>query len=451
MHSTMWAENATGICNCVSFVAHYGPWRMDKKEIAVRCHEIQTGLARKVVPDFEQLTLVGSAVRIALHIQGLPTIEYEKLKLVASHFLDISPLALRSVLQLLAEVEFVKLATSGNTIDKVVPNVPYYEILYETIGEYADSAGLNETERLSVELLRRLANSPEKLDALRTKIGAEASRFDRAVVLGLDGGYIKKNRYRGKDLLLSPAYFSENADIFADAVAKSGASAVQKVLAELRKNQGVPLSVLQQAVLKHESDLAVDDLSLLQRLAADGVVRPPTISTPHSGENYFMFTPTPSSGALAASKREIYERAMAIVSAVRQGQYLAKNYVIRNPAAVLGQLKYHGKLGRATTEAGQQYKNLQHLRVARIVPVGAGYAELCIIQSQENQEALEIAYQLVTGGVASGIEVDEDARRSLQQDQTYIESLIASANLKEQHQAPLSEEHVQQLEILFNK
>lgn len=424
---------------------------MNNRELAVRCHEIQAGLAHKVVDDFCQLTLIGSAVRLALHIQGLPTIEYEKLKLVASHFLGISPLALRPVLEMLEEIEFVKLATSGKTIEKVVPDVPYYENLYDTIGEFARHAGLNETEQLSVELLRRLASSPEKLDSLRSKIGAEHQRFERAVRLGVSGGYVKKQRFRGKDLLVSPAYFSENSEIFADTVAKSGADSVRKVIEELRNNQGIPLSVLEASVGRGESALSKDELMLLKRLAAEGVVRPPTIITPHAGENYFMFTPTPGNAAMAGSKREIYERAMAIVAAVRQGQYLPRTHAVRNPAAIIGQLKYHGKLARATTEARDQYKNLQHLRIARLVPAGSGYAELHVIESQENSEALEIAYQLVNSGVASGIEVDEDARRALQQEQLYVESLIASAKLKEVTKVPLSDEHAHQLEIIFNK
>lgn len=424
---------------------------MEKKELAIRCHEIQTGLASKVVDDFDRLTLIGSAVRLALHIQGLPTIDYEKLKLVASYFLDISPLALRPVLEMLAEIEFVKLATSGRTIQKVVPDVPYYESLYETIGAYADEVGLNETEQLSVELLRRLAKSPAKLDSLRERVGADAARFDRAIDLGVHGGYIKRNRHRGKDLLLSPAYFSENAEIFADTVAKAGATGVQKVMAELQRVQGVPLAILERAVKRGESPLSNDDLNLLRRLAADGAVRPPTIITLYSGENYFMFTPTPGTAALARSKRDVYERAMAIVAAVRQGQYLPKQHAIRDPAAVIGQLKYHGRLARATTEAREQYKNLHHLRIAKLVPSGDGYSELHVIESRENTEALEIAYELVTAGVVPGIEVDNDARMALQQEQQYVESLISSAKLKESVKVPLSEEYAHQLDIIFNK
>jgi len=165
-----------------------------------------------------------------------------------------------------------------------------------------------------------------------------------------------------------------------------------------------------------------------------------------------MFTPTPGQAALAGSKREIYERSNGNRCGHSPRSVLAQR--IRGTQTrrrIIGQLKHHGKLGRATTEAREQYQNLQHLRIARLVPVGNGYAELHVIETQENNEALEMAYQLVTSGGVAGIEVDEDARRALQQEQHYVESLIASAKLKESTKAPLSEEAAHQLEIIFNK
>src|SRR6266478_5704184 len=106
-------------------------------EVAARCHEIQTGFGLTDVPEFEQLQRVGMAVRLALHIRGLPAVNYETLKLVANHYLGIPIGGVRSVLDVLAEVEFVKLQTEGKTIRAVVPNVPYYETLYNTLGIYA--------------------------------------------------------------------------------------------------------------------------------------------------------------------------------------------------------------------------------------------------------------------------------------------------------------------------
>lgn len=142
---------------------------------------------------------------------------------------------------------------------------------------------------------------------------------------------------------------------------------------------------------------------------------------------------------------------MAIVSAVRQGQFLPQRYAIREPGAILYTLRSELKLRRATTEAAQQYKNLVHLRVARLVDAGGGFKQLCIIDTEENKEALDIAYGLVNAGVAKGIEVDEDARKAMQQDQSFVESLIASGKLQRSQKVALTEGQQQELDLLFLK
>jgi len=173
------------------------------------------------------------------------------------------------------------------------------------------------------------------------------------------------------------------------------------------------------------------------------------IETTYSGKNHFIFTPTPSGAALSPGKREIYEKAMAIVAAVRQGQLLPRAYAIRSPGAVLYSLKSNLRLGKATTEATQQYRQLTFLRVARLVDVGNGYSELEIIDTPENREALSIAYDLASDGKTSGMEVDDNARRALQETQEYVESLVASAGMRKRETVQLSEEQSEQLELLF--
>lgn len=46
-------------------------------------HDIQTGLARHSVPEYEQLPLIGMAASLALHIRGLGEIDYVVMKPVA--------------------------------------------------------------------------------------------------------------------------------------------------------------------------------------------------------------------------------------------------------------------------------------------------------------------------------------------------------------------------------
>jgi hypothetical protein len=418
-------------------------------EVAARCHEIQTGLGLTEVPEFENLRLVGMAVRMALHIQGLPTVNYDTLRLVANHYLAIPSVSVGTVVKILADVEFVKLQTEGKTIKAVIPNVPYYETLYSALGTFAIDEGFNEPEQLSIEILCRLCKSPEKVDALKTTIGAESRLLDRAISIGRDGAYLRVHRSRGRDIALSPSYFSENSEVYADLVAGNGSKQVKKLLTAIQSAQGTPMSIILDKKEIGGIEMSDPELKLLMRLAQDGAVKPPSITTQHSGENFFLFTPRPSGAALSPTMRDVYEKAMAIVSAIRQGQYLAKRYAIRSPGAVLNKLRTELKLGRATTEATQQYQKLVHMRVARLVNVGSGFSELQIIDTRDNREALNIAYAMVSTGVATGIEVDQSAKDALQQDHAYVESLVASGELQKREIVQLSQEQALEMESLF--
>ncbi len=428
---------------------HKGPSK--GAEVAARCHEIQTGLGLAEVPEFEQLQRVGMAVRLSLHIRGLASVNYETLKLVANHYLGIPVGGIKSILEVLAEVEFVKLQTEGKTIKAVIPNVPYYETLYETLGTYATGVGFNEAEQLSVELLSRLSKAPEKVDTLITHLGVETKLFNRAFDLGKQGSYLRVHRSRGRDVALSPTYFSENSEIYADMVSGVGSKQVKKLMDALHGMQGVPLSMIQKQKEIAGVKFTDEELNLLLRLAQDGAVKPPSITTTHSGEQFFLFTPTPSGAALAVTKRDIYEKAMAIVAAVRQGQFLASRFAIRSPGAVLYKLRENMKLGKATTEASQQYRKLVHLRVACLVDLGGGFSQLQIIDTPENREALSIAYKLVDAGVASGTEVDESARQALQQEHSFVESLVASGELQRRSKVTLTPDQQLEMENLFLK
>ncbi|HEY0016383.1 MAG TPA: hypothetical protein VGC13_08695 [Longimicrobium sp.] len=418
-------------------------------ELAARCHEIQVCLGQHEVSDFETITEVGMAVRLALHLRGQAIIPYEHVRLVAIHLLGIPALAVSRILHLLADVEFVFLSTQGKTIRSVLSKVPYYEDLYTQLGDYALGGSMNEAEQLTIEIVRRLARSPNNVESLRNTVGAESKLFDRALRIGEEGSFLIKRRARGRDILISPTYFSENADVFADEVAAKGAKTVGRALEAVRSLQGVPLSLVEKAGRIGAFELSPAEIGVLRRMAQDGMVKPPSIQTTHAGENHFLFTPTPTGAALSPTKRDIYERAMAVVAAVRQGQLLSHKYAIRSPGAVIWTLRERGRLGRATTEATEQYRKLVHLRIGRLVSAGSGFSEFHIIQTDENKEALTIAYDLVSGGSARGVEVDEEARKALQQDQTYIESLVAAAELRKREVISLDTEQAEQLDLLL--
>ena len=87
---------------------------MDRKIAVARCHEIQLAMKDKEVARFETIPEIGMAVQLALHIRGLPVIEYELLKLVATTLIGIPRLAVDRIVTLLNEVEFVRLGGGKN-------------------------------------------------------------------------------------------------------------------------------------------------------------------------------------------------------------------------------------------------------------------------------------------------------------------------------------------------
>jgi hypothetical protein len=242
----------------------------------------------------------------------------------------------------------------------------------------------------------------------------------------------------------------DNAELYADLVAKSGADRVRKIIDLLRVSQGWPLYLIEQQEEINGTKIGSEGVSMLKRLAQEGIAKPPSIITPHAGTNYFMFTPTPGCARLHPGKKEIYERALAMVASVRQGQLLPQRYAIRSPYQLLSSFKQKGYL-RANTEAATQYKPLATMRMCRLEDVGGDWKKLVLIDAPENVEALNIAISLVNELGAPGMEVDEDARIALQKNQHYIESLRATCELRETKPVPLNEEQQYELDNLFLK
>jgi len=291
------------------------------ERLAVRCHDVTVSLGGNQVGDFDRLLVLGMAVRLALHLRGVPAVPYDLLRLVGLHLLQIPPTSLSSVVEVLGEAEFVKIDRQGKTIRSIVPIVPYYEDLFAGVGEVAESEHLSEPEQLTLAMLDRLAKSPAAKSAIQAS-GAEAKLIEKAIGIGQQGGYIIERRARGRDMLVSPVYFSENADAFADLAAGSGSGRVGQVISLLSQNQGWPLSLIQKQKRIGEAELNDEQLKIIVALAGTGFSPPPAISTAHAGNNFFLFSPKPSSVTISPTKRHVYEAAMTLVAAVRQGQLL---------------------------------------------------------------------------------------------------------------------------------
>src|SRR6266496_3985223 len=301
---------------------------------------------------------------------------------------------------------------------------------------------------IALENLTALRDAPRNRDALFNSLGIEKFIFDRCIKIGNASGIFSEHQARGRPMLISPFYFADNLDGLADAAAVVGASAIQSTLNKVKNNQGWPLSLVATTGDIGGVKLAPPELALIEKLSEEGVIKPPTIKFGGKSES-FVFTPRPVKTRLNAANREIYERAMALISAVRKGQLLPARFEIRSPIRILEALRDRGYLG-SNSEAQDQYHNLVVLRVAYLKPVGFGW-QLHLNKTTENEAALDLAINLLRTGTLAGMEVNQEARIALTKGEQYIQSLISAGELKRRKKQINDEQAAHEFEQLLLK
>ncbi len=411
---------------------------MEGKRVAEYAYDLQTGLARYDITELPALKEIGMAASLAVHIKGLAEIDFDVLRQVSDYYFDIPSYALKNILELLEEIQLVQLITLGRTIKTVIPSIPHFDNLYDVLGKAAtDTSHLNEHEQAILVVLDRLSQSPENKDSLLASTGIDRLVYDRCLEVGEVGGIISQRRARARSILVSPLYFADGLDSLADLAARAGSTEIRQVLDIVKHHQGWPLSLLTAGGKIGGYQLNAEQIMLVKQLASEGVLKPPTINFSGRAEP-FIFTPRPGAGRLNASNREIYERAMALVAAVRKGQFLADQFRIKMPVRLLMSLRDKGYLN-PNSEAAVQYQNLVAMRVAFVVNSGGGQYRLQLNRTEENIRALDLAISLLRTGDITDMEINQDARIALTKDEKYIQSIVASAELKKREKLKVSE------------
>jgi hypothetical protein len=421
------------------------------KILAEFASDIQSGIGAFDVGDFDDLRIIGMAASLAVQLRGLPELDYAVLARVSDSLFNIPSVALKPVLRALSEAGMVRLYETGKTINKIDPDVPYFEDVYSIVGSYSDQFSFNETEQAMVTIMASLKNKPENLDKLTSETGIERNLAQRCFQIGTDSGLITHHRARGQTVLLSPVYFADNNSGLADLLAKVGSGDFQYVLGVLQTHQGWPLSMIINSQMIAGRPLSQTQIDLIRMLASENMLKPPTLEIGQFSET-FLFTPRPGSARLSPGNREIYERAMALLSAARKGQLLPFAYSIRNPAVLLRALLRDGYLG-ANTEAYRQYGKVAAVfNIGYFVETKPGWHQFHLRRTQENEEAVKLAIMLAEGG-SERVEMrqDKEARALLQMDEKYVSSILGSRSLRERQKVSPSAAAKEQWEQLTLK
>lgn len=417
---------------------------------AIRCQDIQTGLQGYNIGDFDVLIRIGMAARLAIHIRGGDVLDYTHLKQVSHYLFDIPTIAFDSIITLLADIEFVRLVQVGSNIKSIIPNVPYFDDLYEVLGQKAQIDGLNELEKASITILSKLSQSPINKQTLLDNLGLEADAFNRVLKIGDEGSYLQEVGLSISEVLLvSPLYFSENAELFADAVSRYGEQAVKNTISLLKSYPGVPYELVKQQQQLGNMTIEPDQMHILNSLVKYGITQPPAITTSYSGKTHFLFTPPIGTPKISVVEKEIYEKAMAVIASIRQGENFGE-YRIRHPVAIIDALLDRGQLA-ATTIAKEQYASLALRKICNLVNTGGNYYQPRFIDIPENRKALELAREmLVSTDVIASRGLDEAARKTIFSPADYQESLRGYKDIQQKRIVQRTpEEHSRHIQKLL--
>jgi len=415
----------------------------------IRCQDIQTGLQNCTVHDFETLLKVGMAARLAVHIRGGDAIPYQSLKDCSALLFDINKLVFHRIVGLLEEVEFARVIGRGKS-KTVVPTVPYFDDMYEDLGEVAENKGLNELEQISIDLLNRLAACPQEKSKLASSLGIKRSDLDRVIRIGNAGSYVNEFDVKGNKLLVSPLYFAEKPEDFAQVVKQYGEATVSKVISLFRQNQGWPLAKLLHGEGIGGTKLNKDEFEISRAITRKGLLQPPEITTSYSGTNEFLFTPPLGTEKILVVEKEVYEKAMACISCMRQGEHFGQ-WNIKWPELIINALLNRGKL-KATSIAKEQYRPMRVRGIIKLEKSGSWWNPV-FVDTKENRRALSLALEMLGGGeTITDRGYDSNAAKAIYSDSDYTEALRGYGNIirRKQIARPRGEIDAEIDKILFS-
>ena len=321
----------------------------------------------------------------------------------------------------------------------MIPLINRFDDVFEHVGQFAADSSLSELEQMVLTLLRRLSESPRRERDLLKLLGDEKEGYEKSVEIGIQTGLVSSIKAPGQDIFISPIYFSGNLVALADAAAKGGATAMSRVLSLVASAQGMPLSIIKDRGEIGGTRIPSHEISLIERLASEGILKPPAIESTRYGRQQFIFTPQPGDARLSVSNREVYERALALAAAVRKGQMIPEHYRIRDPDALLGALLSRGYLG-ASSEALPQYKPLHLLGLGRLERVSSHKYRFRLGEGEDNQRAVRIARELLASGSAVELRADQRARNLLLEWTEHVRSIDEAANLRDKRESVMLDE-----------
>lgn len=373
----------------------------------LRCHDVHTGL-RNVDPNSASLTpladtrMVGMAASLASLVRGQDVItDAEALKTIAVEQLDISPYAFGTVIETLETAGMVDgVLRKGQKVVSFTETVPYYEDLYDRLGEAWRGSQPSQLEQEMLAVVDRLALSPVPAEELESELGLDRGDIPRLLEVGKAADLVKGVTLIDGEVLYSPFFGFENPELLGTLLETHGSGRFAEDLAAVRAHQGLPLDETAYPAL-------ADAISR-------GFIMAPSVTRPDGADQPFAAMPYITDSSLLTVRKPVLEKALAVVACVRCGEHFGGATSTRDPARVLTALLDPNRSHRlgAHSSHKRQYQMLYRMQIVDFVPSG-NWVMPQLIVTDDNVEAVRLARDLLTYGEPLEDRAGDDEARGL--------------------------------------
>lgn len=360
--------------------------------IGLRAYDISIGFRNldersAALSEFSNTHRTGMAALLAGAIKGRDVItDARALKQVAAEVLKINPWAFESVVRELAEVELVhNLRQKGGEIISFTESVPLlHDDAHERLGENWVNNQPGEVEGQLLVAVDTLAQGPVLIDELRTELDITGRADQLLRTVGENAELMRHFSLRdGSELVVSPLYAFEQPESLVGLFESHPADQVRESFHRVRQHPGF-------AVAMNGTDPIIEDMVRL------GLVPAPTVMGADNQLRSFVIIPYGLDPTYLTSKKQVLERALALIASVRCGEVSGGITKIRFPDLLLATLMDPDRnyMLKPHSSTARQYAAVIRMGMIETVLQGNLLAAR-LIPTADNIEAVQLARTLL--------------------------------------------------------
>lgn len=360
---------------------------MNNNTIGKRAQDIQAGL-RDVQDTLVSTSIpitkqIGMAALLAVHIRGIEVIENMVGFFGFCASLGIPNDSVTQVLGTLQAVGWLRVYPNVYGPKKIEESIPYFEEIYELLGDQWSQRSPSEIEKATMEILNQLSTGPIPLESLSSALGINSGELQTIIDIGDLGGYLRQY-ISPRDripILYAPQFIEENPEPLLNFIAKRASEheEISAVIKIIKQMPGSPISLLQSAP------------PLLVELVNSNIISAPAINS-SGGPQSFAFAPFRTN-----EPRAILEKARIILACVRYGESFSSITQINSAVSILQGLRDRKMIGKTPhSNIGSQYAAAANMGVGFIESINGRY-RFNLYDTSDNIAAVNLAITMCSG------------------------------------------------------